>query len=415
MQAMNIALSLLLLCGTGLAHADDAPQGLDIADSLGHSITLVAPRSTHIFLEASAAQSDLYGQPEQLGGTSLDYRGQYRLTPNWQLSLSNRLDLSWRSSQGAGNWINTLREASLSWQPNARTTLDFGRINAQFGEAIAFNPTDLFREGALRSITSVLPANLRNNRQGTLMLRAQRLWEGGAATAVLAPSVAGSPSSAPLSLDLASTNPRDRWLLAVSQRLANGVTPQLVLAGSSGDSAQVGLNLSFLPAPSVVAYLETNAGRKRSTLSATLGGPDDTAWRSQLASGLTWNPVDKFSLTLEYDYDQTGNQAEQRAVLARLPASVLAAFRAEATRLQQLPNRNNLFVNAGWNDFLAPGNKLTALMRQDPDDNSRQYWLELRHRLSQLDLAVQYQNNSGAAGSTFGTLQQLQLLLDFYF
>lgn len=260
-----------------------------------------------------------------------------------------------------------------------------------------------------------LVVNLRSNRQGTLMLRAQRLWDGGGATAVLAPQVAGSPSSAPLSLDLAATNPSARWLLATSQRLANGITPQLVLAGSANDSPQIGLNLSVLPAPSVVAYLEANGGRKRSTLSSIQAWPDDTAWRTQLASGLTWSLADKFSLTLEYDYDQSGNDAAQRAALAGMPAAVQASFRAQATQLQQLPNRNNLFVSTSWNDFFGPGNKLTALIRQDLDDNSRQYWLELRRRLSQWDLALQYQSNVGTAGSSFGTLQQLQLLVDYYY
>ena len=46
-----------------------------------------------------------------------------------------------------------------------------GRINVRNGAALGYNPTDFFRSGALRSVVSIDPNSLRENRLGTVMLR----------------------------------------------------------------------------------------------------------------------------------------------------------------------------------------------------------------------------------------------------
>ena len=53
------------------------------------------------------------------------------------------------------------------------TLIDLGRINVRNGVALGYNPTDYFRAGAVRAAVSVSPASLKENRQGSVMLRGQ--------------------------------------------------------------------------------------------------------------------------------------------------------------------------------------------------------------------------------------------------
>jgi hypothetical protein len=83
--------------------------------------------------------------------------------------------------------IGTLKEAYVSWQPHSSLLLDAGRINGRQGVAFGYNPTDFFRSDAIRSVVSIDPNSLRDNRLGTVMLRGQQLWDSGALSVVYAP------------------------------------------------------------------------------------------------------------------------------------------------------------------------------------------------------------------------------------
>ncbi len=119
------------------------------------------------------------------------------LAPGWRGVLANRLDLDWPAQRGTAHRINTLKEAYVGWQPTDAQALDLGRINARFGVATGYNPTDYFRTNSLRSLVSVDPNSLKKNRQGAFMLRGPTLWADGALTAVLSPRLARQPDSTP--------------------------------------------------------------------------------------------------------------------------------------------------------------------------------------------------------------------------
>jgi hypothetical protein len=62
--------------------------------------------------------------------------------------------------------------------------------------------------------------------------------------------------------------------------------------------------------------------------------------------------------------------------------------------------------------------ELRPIVRRNLADQSRMSWLEARYYLDRLDLAVQWQLNSGKAGSEFGALPQarnVQALAIYYF
>ncbi|MEO7010171.1 MAG: hypothetical protein ABI156_13565 [Caldimonas sp.] len=153
---------------------------------------------------------------------SFDLRYDGTLTPGLRAVLSDRLDLLHDNSQPDQRNVNALREAYVSWKFRPDVTVDLGRVNLRHGAAWGYNPTDYFKSGALRSIVSPDPASLRENRLGTVLLQAQKVWSDSSFSAALAPKLADAPSDAAASLDLGATNASSRWLLAASHKFGAG-------------------------------------------------------------------------------------------------------------------------------------------------------------------------------------------------
>src|SRR4029077_5400772 len=119
-------------------------------------------------------------------------RSEWRLGPALRVTYSGRLNL--RLEEGLGfpnreNLTHDLREAYLSWEPLDRLYFDAGRINLKSGVALGFNPTDFFKTRAVVEPLSLDPTVLRENRLGTVMARAQHIWERGSLTAAFAPAL----------------------------------------------------------------------------------------------------------------------------------------------------------------------------------------------------------------------------------
>jgi hypothetical protein len=76
----------------------------------------------------------------------------------------------------------------------------------------------------VRAAVSVSPASLKENRQGSVMLRGQHLWEGGSLSVLFSPGLARQPEPEGLNPDLGATNRQHRGLLTLSQKVA-GFTP----------------------------------------------------------------------------------------------------------------------------------------------------------------------------------------------
>ncbi|KMQ80099.1 hypothetical protein BPMI_00798 [Candidatus Burkholderia pumila] len=85
----------------------------------------------------------------------------------------------------------------MSWQASPSALVDAGRINLCEGVASGFNPTNFFKADAIRSIVSIDPANLRDNRLGSVMLRSQVLWDDGSLSALVSPRLAGRRATPP--------------------------------------------------------------------------------------------------------------------------------------------------------------------------------------------------------------------------
>ncbi len=412
-------LLLLLLAAAALpALADDDAAALSLADQT--ATTAEQAGDWRVYSEAALRESRRQGAGLARHDTrlSLDARLDTTLAPGWRAVFADRLDLNRGDGISGNNDVNTLKEAYVSWQAQPDRVADLGRINVRNGAAMGYNPTDYFRVGALRSVVSLDPASLRENRLGSAMLRGQTLWEGGSLTALYSPKLDDRPSAAVFSPDLGATNQRARWLMAFSQKLSDVLNPQWLLYGGAGQSAQVGLNLTALPNDATVAYIEWSGGRSPSLATQALMRPDDTAFRSRVSTGLTYTTPGNVALTAEYEYNGAGLDRTGWNALRRGSPSAYGIYRGFASNVQDPATRHNLFLYAFWQDALVQHLDLTAMVRNDLVDHSRLQWLEARYHWTRVDVALQTQLNTGQAGSDYGASVDRriwQVLLRFFF
>jgi hypothetical protein len=429
----------LMACGAS-ANVSSANVSTPPADDDSAALSLVsadpaiAPAHSPLSLTLEgaatrAAQQDAGAANEQR--LSFDMRFDGGLGRTVRAVFADRLDVDWMEDPQRTQPINTLKEAFLSWQPLADLSFDAGRINARQGVALGYNPTDFFRAGALRAIESLDPDSLRDNRQGSVMLRSQALWDGGALTALYSPKLDSHPSTGPFSADWGATNPEGRWLLALSQRLAPGLNPQFLLFGANDGSPQLGLDLTTVAGNATVVYLEASAGHAASLWTQALEAPAATleippstaslrvhaALQGRAAAGLTYSAANKLTMSLEYEYDGAALGRTDWLLARNGNPLAYARYRDYVELQQEPPTQHNLFLYASWQDVILRHLDLAAFMRLDLIDHSRLPWTELRYHWPRVDAAVRWQDSQGGATSDFGasaSRQTWQLLVDYY-
>jgi hypothetical protein len=348
---------------------------------------------------------------------SLDFRFAGRLAANWRAVFSDRLDYS-RPSIG-DRTINTLREAFVGWQDeSATTTVEFGRINLRTGSGYGYNPSDFFRDGSLRTSTTLDPIALRDSRMGSVALRAQKLWSGGGLSLVVSPKLASTPDLDGLSLDLGSTNHSTRVQMGWSADLAYGVSAQILAFKQSNEGARVGGNVTALIGDSLVAHFEASHGSEINLLSRlqpSATPPSARRSASRFATGVTAALPGSLSVTAELQHNGYALSEDEwvRFASAAGPAG-LGAYLQAADRLQDLASRRALLIYATKKGLGIKGLDLTGLVRMNTADRSRLVWVELRQRLGSTDVALQWQRLQGSSLSEFGVIplrSSLQLVV----
>jgi len=421
-----IALLLIALCAPVFAAGTTEDDALNLADATTESAA-VEGSSWRIFTEATAGRTTVHqwGQPdraEDVQRLSLDLLFDKKLTPDLRAVFSDRLDLNHQSDALGQETLNSLKEAYLSWQPQNDRVLDVGRINVRYGAATGYNPTDFFREGANRAITSFDPNAIRENRMGTVMLRGQTLWKGGALTAIIAPKIDDAPNHGDWNADLGATNNRNRWLVSVSHQLADNFNPQFVVYGDQRQPVQMGLNLAMLVNDATVAHVEWSGGRQKTLLAQALplspAVAQDEAFRNRLATGLTYTTASKLSITGEYHYN---GAAVDKAVWNALRTSSMLDYESYRQLVEEqldLTTRQAAFLRASWQDAFINRLDLTAVLRYNMEDHSKLSWLEARYRFDKSEVALQWLMASGDDSSDFGAMAQrryIQALFRYYF
>ncbi len=195
----------------------------------------------------------------------------------------------------------------MTWEPAGGSYLEAGRINVRSGAALGFNPTDFFKTRTLVGQSSLDPSVIRQNRLGTLMVRAQTLWAWGSASVAYAPMVA-QPSpiteSNPVGVDprFDATNAAHRVLCTLNLEMLD-LSPQL-LGYFELHRSKLGANVTRSIGDAVVAYAEWAAGPEQDLIAraaafgrqtGTLPGAAPTHPRRTRAPrcATTWPPASR--------------------------------------------------------------------------------------------------------------------------
>jgi len=414
-------LALVLLCGPAAVRgATDAEADALNLESTEAKAPAKGKGDTRIFVEGALGTASQRYLPSSLNlrRVSLDLSYTARLGQGIRFVVSDRLDLIHPRDAGLDETVNSLREAYVSWQPEgAKSVFEFGRINLRYGPGYGYNPTDFFRDGSLRALTSADPFALRENRLGSVMLRGQQLWDGGSFSVAFSPKLERTPSLDGWNLDLGSTNNRDRLLLALGTQFSQRVSSQLLLFKEDGQSATVGANLTALLSDAATAHLEWSRGREPDLFSRALLSPAALQTRNRFVGGVTYTTAGKLSVTAEYQYNGFGLSQPRWAALGATPLAQFAYLR-ESLRLQDLAPREAVLIYVTQKNFGLKDLDLTAYLRYNPGDNSRLAWFELRRQWPSFDLAFQFQQNMGRPASEFGILPDrriMQVLGTYYF
>lgn len=421
MPRLSKLVSIAVWVLTGAASALAADEDALNLQSAPEPTQKAAERPLRLFVEGALGRIDQrYGLPtETLRRASIDLNWTARPAPGWRLVFSDRLDDLHPVDVGSRSTLNSVREAYASWQDDSgQSLIEFGRINVRNGPAYGYNPTDYFRDGALRSVTSVDPLALRENRLGTVMLRGQRVWTGGAASVMLAPKLANAPSNESLSLDLGATNRRHRALVTLSVQPSDKISGQLLAYAEQGKGVQLGASATALLSDATVAFAELSTGRDFELLDPALGGSASAKHRNRLSGGLTYTTVWNLALTAEVEYN--GFAIDRRAWdrLASFGAEAVQSYLFDSQRRQDNASRKAYLLYVTQRGGLRKNLDITALVRFNGDDHSRFAWIEVRQHWPSIDLALQWQRSSGRAYSEYGvvpTRQTVQLIAAYYF
>lgn len=406
-RRLPLVLMMAFLSANVYASPDDPElEALTLADTMQKKPEKASDWRT--FAEVASGYARLRdGGHETNQRLSVDVQFDKTLTPAWRLFFSDRVDVSWPAASNGDRAINTLKEAGVSWKPAENTLLDAGRINARYGIALGYNPTDFFKSYALRSAVSVDPASLRENRQGSVMLRAQQLWDSGSLTLIVSPRLADLQMQSGWNPNIGATNLNDRYLLAISQKIGDFM-PQGIIFQEKGQKPRFGLNLSHLLNDATVFNLEWSGGYAPKQTDAAFAAYNpafrtgEQQWQQQIASGISYTTSNKLTLTAEAHYNSAApdNQTWQQLQTGPLPTYLL--YRGYSQQTQNLTTRRQLFLHATWQDAIIPHLDLSTMITHIPEDRSRRYWLETRYHNESCDIALQIQLNQGSKYSVFG-------------
>ncbi len=404
------------LTSTSIAQAQVDPLSLQSAPVE----QVEAKRNIKLFVEgAIGTSSRRYGLGSQeIGRASFDLVYSAKVGQGLSVVLSNRVDYLDPVDAGADSTVNSLREAYVTWQSDSANSIyDFGRMNLRYGPAYGYNPTDFFRDGSLRTLTTANPFALRENRLGTFVLRGQRLWNSGSLAISYSPKLSTRPSADGWSLDFGATNNRDRGVIVLGTQLSEGVSTQLLLYKEAGLSPKLGASLTALLSDAAVLHAEWSRGSEPDLLSRALLISAPNATRNRVAAGVTYTTLGKLSITAEYQYNGFALGKGNSVVLGLNPIMQEAYF-TYAQRVQDLATRQAFLLYVTQKDIVAKNLDLTAFLRVNSIDHSKLAWFELRRHWSNFDLAIQYQQNIGRVTSEYGILPErrvIQVLGTYYF
>ncbi len=397
-----IALCALPLAGARAQGADPfalVPQA-DASDS-GEAIGLQLAFARDQFDRRAGAA------PASQHRIDADLRHEWTPAPGWKLGLSDRLEQI--RSGAVDQTRNALRELYASRALGSAGFVDLGRIHWRNGVASGYNPSDFLKRGAAIAQTTQNPQTLRENRLGTVMLRAQAIAAGGSMQMALIPDLADRTSTAATAPAWDRTNGARAALVKLAPTLDERTSLDVLAYARADEHPQLGLNLTHLQGDAWVLHAEWAGRRKRA-----LAGPGEAAppvrWTNAIAAGATWTTPLGVVLTVELHYASDAlTPARWRAWQAAMTtplAAQLGALRSARAADQEPLTRDAWFARAAWDDaFGVRDVDLAALTRINATDHSRVWQTEAHWHLNDRHSAsLVVGGYAGAANSEYGSL-----------
>ena len=373
--------------------------------------------------------------------SSMDGRGEWKLADGLRVTLSDRFNVLAASNvylPAHQEFRNDLREAFVTWEPSPESYLEIGRLNLRNGAALGYSPTDFFKTRSLVDQASLDPSVIREDRLGTFVIRAQRIFEGGSASIVYAPKLTGrsrvytgpSPSVDPM---FDRTNGDDRFLLTLGAAALENLTPE-VLVFHQGAETRAGANLSAGIGEAMVAYGEWAGGcqasladraeaygKRTGTLPAfapnLLSSGGGKSFRNDLVLGASLTSAAKVTVNIEYQFHQSGFSARDwrnwfevgQGAQNFVPITgALWYLRAYAADQEEPMTRQQAFVRADWTDAFVRDLELSAFAFVSLTDASVLTQLSVKYFLSDAwTMGLLVAANIGDSRTEHGSLRQV--------
>ena len=135
-----------------------------------------------------------------------------------------------------------------------------------------------------------------------------------------------------------------------------------------------------------------------------LSDPEES--HSEAAAGFTYTTAFNLSLTAEFEYNSAApSRADWQALTAGAPDNSLqpAEFAARATGSS---GTSGCLPVRAWQNMVVRSLDLSAFVRRDAESHSREQWIEARYHWSKTEIAMRWQQYSGAFMSVFGSVPQ---------
>lgn len=414
-----VGVGMLALSAAAAPPADSEEDALSLSSAPVQSQQ--PARDLKLFVEGAIGVGDPRdgSNARVLRRASVDLSFATQLAPGWRAVLSDRFDWLRPNDLSSETTINSLREAYVTWQGQGGSTVaEAGRVNLRYGPGYGYNPTDFFRDGALRTLTSLDPFSLRENRLGTVLVRGQRLWSDGSVSLAYSPKLERRSTVRGFDLDLGATNNRHRGLLVLSQRASERLSGQALLYKDDGLPVAFGASVTALVSDAVVAYAEGMHGREPTLLARTTGASSPEVARNRLVAGATYTSSSKLSITGEVEYNGFALRASDFDALGAGAPATQRAYVLKALELQDLASRRAYVAYVTQKSLALKNLDLTALLRINGGDHSRLVWVELRHHWERVDLALRLQQQWARDRSEYTYVpdrRSAQLVADYYF
>lgn len=403
---------LVALAAMAARAGADELDALDVVERAAPPPTVVE-RAWQAWGEWGSGQAHSANARQSQYRAALAVRWDAALFGPWRSVGAVRLDLAQPAMQAGESAIATVQEAYVAWRGDAHWALDLGRVQAHYGVASGYNPTDYLRSGAQRVTMPTDPLSVGPMRQGSVLLRTQWVGEGGAWALLLSPALgqAAEPGESVGGGDwnLRATNPAARAVASYSPRGEARSSLQWLAFADERQMPQWGVNATALWGQATVLQAQASVGRARSQWAQSWQTPQDSAVQQRWTVGASHTTAARLSVTVEASYNSAAPDATQWQQLQSAPAPAYAAYRAWVAQAQELTTRRSWTLHARWEQALnTPRLELSALWCHNPEDHSQLHWLEARYRWSVVQGFVQWQRSLGGARSEWGGLPWLQ-------